>query len=596
MRTLVLGPIPSGATPQTHVASGPWCFVGQEESFPGWDGEIRAGAEASAQSFPMPEDPYPDAESMYAAGQAANGEVLRLVALLGGQKNVENNASLSAEFWQMALGPFLLLCVHMLAERQKRMCDLVECYGSEPLRVELLPADSAFSFQTTLDFMLHGVQDQIFNQYVFSRLAEALAPPAWELVYLPAKPLHQAKADPPQSFPAKCKGRIRNVLRDLPFPRYKGFALWQALALSLAVVGNKRRQADASLDFSLYCAQPLAWRFPAEELITACLPKDLWSKPLPSLRSGNTHGPVRGMSPAFSQDDRYRLELAAWRASGGRLFCVQHGANYGNLRCPGILPFEYSQHAFFSWGWQEHQGVPGNIHPMPHPALAALCNKHKEAAPRLILVGTEMSTYTYRLKSRPLAKAMLSYRAGKVTFLRTVLDGLENRGNDQGAAMEGAAPEILYRPYFKVAGGLDDAAHVQRHLPQAGICTGDLTSHILQCRLLVLDHYGTTLHTALAANVPTVAFWDRKAWGMEANTEPVLDVLQAAGILHATAESAARHVLSVWDSVDEWWQSPTVQQARSLWVERYARVGDTANRPWTPWEMTRHWFTALRNM
>ena len=29
--------MPEGATPETHLAAGPWCFAGREELFPDWE-------------------------------------------------------------------------------------------------------------------------------------------------------------------------------------------------------------------------------------------------------------------------------------------------------------------------------------------------------------------------------------------------------------------------------------------------------------------------------------------------------------------------------------------------------------------------------
>ena len=625
MRTLVLGSMPDGATPQTHLASGPWCFVGREDRFPGWDGGPVPGRERTRVSgaapapdsaaFPIPDDPYPDARSMEAEAKAANGEVLRLFRLLGGEADAQSGRERSERYWQMALGPFLLPAVHMLAERQRRVAGLIARHGGEPLRVDLLPEDIPFSFQSTLDFMLHGIQDVAFNHYVFSRIVEAALASdagksiAWQANSLPAMPLHQAKGEDRRPFSARCADKLRRLLRDLPFPRYKGFSLGQALRLSLAVLGNKGKGGDRTLDFSLYGTEGFVWRFPAEKIIRACLPLDLRKGILsgPPGQSGagkSSRGsrlPLRGMTPAFSQDDVYRLRLADLREYGCRLFSVQHGANYGNLLSVGILPFEYSQHAFFTWGWDKHTGQPANARPLPHPMLAAISGAHREIAPRLILVGTEMSTYTYRLKSRPLAKAMLAYRAGKIAFFRTLLESPRPQAGT-GDAPEAPdvpvspAPELLYRPYFKVAGGLDDGDHVLRRLPEIGLCAGDLTAQMLGCRLLVLDHYGTTLHMALAADVPTLAFWNRREWGMEPESDAVLDALQQAGILHAAPEEAARRALAVWDNPAAWWKSPPVREARALWLDRYARVGDSPERPWGGRELTRRWFKALREI
>ena len=611
MRTLVLGSMPDGATPHTHLASGPWCFAGREERFPGWDkcpvSAFNTGRtpDTGSAAFPMPDDPYPDARSIEAEARAANGEVLRLLRLLGDESDAQSGCRRTERYWQMALGPFLLPAVHMLAERQRRVAGLIARYGSETLSVDLLPKDIPFRFRSTLDFMIHGIQDVSFNHYVFSRIVEAaLVTDAeqtvpWRANYLPPIPLHQAQGEARQPLSVRCAQRLRCLLRDLPFPRYKGFSFGQALFLSLAVLGNKGGNGgDRSLDFSLYGAEGFVWRFPAEKLIRACLPLDLQQ----GIVSGKaekeraTKRPLRGMTPAFSQDDVYRLRLAELRESGCRLFGVQHGANYGNLRSVGILPFEYSQHAFCTWGWQRHEGQPVNAQPLPHPALAALCGAHRERAPRLILVGTEMSTYLYRLKSRPQAGAMLAYRAGKIAFFRTLLDFLRRptgAGVTQDASVCAAVPELLYRPYFAVAGGLEDGDYVLRLLPGIRLCTGDLNPQMLGCRLLVLDHYGTTLHTALAADVPTLAFWNRQEWGMTPESDTVLDVLQEAGILHDSPEAAAHKAATVWEHPALWWKSPPVRKARALWLDRYARVGDSPERPWSGWELTRRWFKAL---
>ena len=551
----------------------------------------------------MPGDPYADALSIEAEAKAANGEVLRLIRLFGDEADAQGGCWRSGRFWEMALGPFLLPAVHMLADRQRRVADLIKRYGDERLRVELLPEDVPFSFHSTLDFTVNGIQDVRFNHYVFSRILQSVlaSSPAgtipWCVAYSSPEPLHQANGPGRRAFSARIADVLRWRLRDLPFPRYKGFSLAQALFLSLAVLLNKRRLDDRRLDFSLYCTEGFRWIFPAEKLIRACLPTGLRDglsagKSVPHAAEGRPNtapGTFRGMTPAYMQDDAYRLRLAELLESGFRLFGLQHGANYGNLRSVGILPFEYSQHAFFTWGWRNHEGVPSNARPLPHPALTSICGRHKETAPRLILVGAEMSTYLYRLKSRPQAGAMLAYRKRKTAFFRCLAEAL-GLPTPAGTVSCGrlAAPELLYRPYFKVAGGLDDADYVLRRVPEVGLCTGDLTERMLGCRLLVLDHYGTTLHMALAADVPTLTFWNRDEWGMERESERVLDILQECGILHASPEDAAHHAARFWNDPSTWWKSPPVRKARSLWLRRYATA-----HPWTRLRLTGEWFKAL---
>ncbi|MDR2075497.1 MAG: hypothetical protein LBP61_00965 [Desulfovibrio sp.] len=566
MRELVLGSMPESARPDSHLPAGPWCFSGREEMFPGWD-DPETG-------FVLPPDPFACAEEMQECARGANAEVIRLTRILAADLNQRRRVAYPEIFWETALGPWLILCLHMLAERQKRVLDLVARYGQIPLRVSLLPRGCPFSFQTSLEFMLRGVQDVAFNHYVLSRLLEAAAPGRWDLRFLPERPLHRAgEGNRPGGPAAFLAAILRRRLRALPFPRQKGFSLARSLILSLAVLKN-RSSRDRTIDLAAYAGIPPDWIFPPEDLIAACLPRDLLELPLPPIP--DARGRLRGMTAAASQEDGYRLFLAAWRAGGGRLFSVQHGANYGNLRSVGGSFFEYRQHAFLTWGWKEHQGYPCNAVPLPHPLAAELCAEHAEQSPDLILVGTEMSPFLYRLKSRPQAGQLLPYRRDKVRFLQALPEALLARSR--------------YRPYFAAASGLADESYVLRALPGLALCRGDLTRRMLGCRLLVLDHYGTTLHLALAADVPTLCFWNRREWGMEEATERALDALAGAGILQPGPEEAAARAAAVWPAVAAWWASPEVRAARDLWLNSYVRL------PRRGVSLIRLWEKALRGL
>ncbi|MDR1359827.1 MAG: hypothetical protein LBJ82_02500, partial [Deltaproteobacteria bacterium] len=275
MRELVLGSMPEQARPDSHLPAGPWCFSGREALFPGWD-DPKAG-------FALPPDPFADAEEMQAYARRANAEVIRLTEIFAAELNQRRKVGYSKLFWETALVPWLVLSVHMLAERQKRVLDLAERYGKIPLRIFLLPQGCPFSFQNSLEFMLRGVQDVDFNHYVFSRLLEAAAPEAWDLRLLPQRPLGRSEAGGPgKGLAASCAADLRRRLRGLPFPRQKGFSLAQSLYLSLAVLG-RRASEDRSLDLAAYAATPLEWIFPAKDFLAACLPRDLLELPLPPI-------------------------------------------------------------------------------------------------------------------------------------------------------------------------------------------------------------------------------------------------------------------------------------------------------------------------
>jgi putative transferase (TIGR04331 family) len=101
-------------------------------------------------------------------------------------------------------------------------------------------------------------------------------------------------------------------------------------------------------------------------------------------------------------------------------------------------------------------------------------------------------------------------------------------------------------------------------------CTGSLDAAMLSCRLMVLDHHGTTLNLAFAANTPLVLYWDPRAWELCPEAEALLELLHGAGIWHPTPEDAAAGVARIWPDARGWWQAARVQSVRLRWCERFA--------------------------
>jgi putative transferase (TIGR04331 family) len=151
--------------------------------------------------------------------------------------------------------------------------------------------------------------------------------------------------------------------------------------------------------------------------------------------------------------------------------------------------------------------------------------------------------------------------------------------------LSGLPPAILahagYRPYFDVPAALSDWPWVQARFPMLERCVGSLDAAMLACRLMVLDHHGTTLNLAFAANTPLVIYWDARAWELCPEGEALLALLHGAGIWHPTPEEAAAAVERIWPDAGAWWQSDRVQSARLRWCEHFAlSAGGGFNAQW----------------
>ncbi|MCR5564055.1 MAG: LIC12162 family protein [Desulfovibrio sp.] len=548
--TLVLGAMPDGASPKTHLAAGPWCFEGLDETFPDWD-----------RNFVFAPEPLRAPELLDFAVDASCALAADSIPQIA-RKLCPRGASLPPCYWEVLLAPWAIDVAKQIVERCLRVRAMVAAWGALPLRVPLLPAECRFSFATEHDFTLHGALSTNFSHWLMSRLLEAEWPEAWQKIPLPAvNERHENAAA------TGLKARLRDWLRErhlaLPFPRLKGLGTLQALRLSLALL-HKSHGPDKTLSLAenfSRIAKGAQADLPIDALpvFMLCLPDSLRVLKHPDSVAKDALGPrLRAASVIAYEDTAYRQRLALWRARGNRLMFIQHGGNYGQVRRVCDTGFvEYSQHAFITWGWRRHEGERGNFIPLPYPQIARIADAwHGSPDSPLLYVGTEMPLHGYRLDAHPTPLQLVAYRRAKERFFEAI-------GEDIRA-------KAAYRPYFDVPGTLTDAPWLLPRFPSLRRSTGPLLPQLLSCRLLVMDHHGTTQLEAFAANVPSVLFWSREAWPLTKENEALIDRLADAGIWHASPEEAATHIRRIWPDPLSWWMSAPVQEARKAFCERNA--------------------------
>ena len=95
---------------------------------------------------------------------------------------------------------------------------------------------------------------------------------------------------------------------------------------------------------------------------------------------------------------------------------------------------------------------------------------------------------------------------------------------------------------------------------------------VQKCRLFISTYTATTYNESLAANIPTVIYWDKRYWEYADYAEKDFNKLKSVGIFHDTPESAACHVNKVWNDVDEWWKNENVQSVRRAFCRKYANL------------------------
>ena len=103
---------------------------------------------------------------------------------------------------------------------------------------------------------------------------------------------------------------------------------------------------------------------------------------------------------------------------------------------------------------------------------------------------------------------------------------------------------------------------------------------MMKCRLLVLDHPGTTLNIAMAANVPTVCFWRKEFFPLADQARPFFSLLEDAGILIHDPVGAAEKINALYEDIESWWNDAKRQLARNRWINEYACVNKYWRLEW----------------
>lgn len=266
----------------------------------------------------------------------------------------------------------------------------------------------------------------------------------------------------------------------------------------------------------------------------------------------------------------YEEEFKQWAAKsaekGSLLIGTPHGGSYGGLL---DMPSENHEAAivdrYYSWGWTRTDCAAKVI---PFPA-SKLTGRKKIGASNLkvgiLWAATSSSRYLLQFPSLP--KFFYDYIAWQGRFAKTLNLQLVSAAR--------------LRPH-REDDGWGIIPRIKECVPSIGIETWDIPfqDSLANCRLYVCDHFSTTFAEALAANQPTILFWDNQANELRSEAQPYYDLLRTAGILFDSPERAGEAVNQVYDDVESWWNDPERQNAVMIFCEQFARNSPDAIKLW----------------
>jgi putative transferase (TIGR04331 family) len=274
----------------------------------------------------------------------------------------------------------------------------------------------------------------------------------------------------------------------------------------------------------------------------------------------------------------YRRCFEFWAAyhmerSGARILLNQHGGGFGSVRHSGVeAHFVRMCDRYYSWG-STHDGDP-KVKPMPSFRLrktARQLNRSTADGP-IMVVATTTARYKTFAESGVVGPHMLQYIREQERFV---------------TALQPYARDLLLIRYFNDLWeeparwrAFDPGLRLQHGRKKELGRESDFIAELRKCRLAVHTANETTYLEALAANFPSLIFWNPSLFEVRDSVEPDFDALRTAGILHDTPESAAEQVNRIAGDVRGWWATAAVQDARRAFCAHLAHTSTTWLQEW----------------
>jgi putative transferase (TIGR04331 family) len=270
---------------------------------------------------------------------------------------------------------------------------------------------------------------------------------------------------------------------------------------------------------------------------------------------------------AHWSSELFRFWAAYHSNVNAKYILYQHGGHYGT----GLWSFADEHEistadVFYTWGWKKENS--SKTKPMPNDKLSKLEQIKPEKNGHILLVTMTLPPYSYWMYSTPTAAS------GVVSYIQDQLEFIEN--------LTAEARKLLLVRLFKEDFGYSQEERFKDAFPDIQCYSGEKTMYqqLGESRLFIGTYNATTFLETFAANFPTVLFWNPNHWELNSSAKPYFDELRQVGILHNTAESAAKIVNQIYDDPESWWEQKEIQEVRQRFCYQYARTSKNWVNEW----------------
>tara|TARA_B100001093_G_scaffold197419_1_gene189804 strand:+ start:1401 stop:3158 length:1758 start_codon:yes stop_codon:yes gene_type:complete len=266
-------------------------------------------------------------------------------------------------------------------------------------------------------------------------------------------------------------------------------------------------------------------------------------------------------SNSYWEDDLFKCYSAMKSLKNIPLFIGQHGGHYGTGKFSFAEDHQLSiSDKYISWGWTQNKHR-NKIIPIGCLKKQKLKKNLNSKNTKLLLITCTLPRYSYHLYSILISSQWINYFKDQCRFV----DLLDQK-----------IKSLTTVRLFKIDLGWDQLLRWKTEFPELNydLNTKPLISQLKKAKLVVSTYNATTFLESMSMNIPTVIFWNPNHWELRDDAIPFYDELERAKIFHKDPASASKHINNIWESIQFWWRSKKVQEARDLFLNKYCRRED----------------------
>ena len=475
--------------------------------------------------------------------------------------NKVHGVNRSVRYWRIVIGPWLAYFIHIVFDRYECLNRALSQYDVSHTVLIQRPNKLVLSDMSQLSNLYLGDD---WNHQIIGRMLEMLKPSLCVTQQAPPLDLH------PRSPSFTIKSRLRKYVSKIAksFVSNKdGYMvstyLPQLDELMLQLKLGQFPQFRFQQEIECYSpeAQCRDWSLQEgvqtefEEILCKLIPEQMPTAYLESYativnsldKSGlPAHPSFIWTSNSHFTDDLFKIWSADKIEKGCPLAIGQHGGAYGMCAFSFLEDHENSIcDAYFSWGWNDAERT--DILPLGQlKRKKPLGVDHTSKESALLITGV-LPRYTHWLHSVSIGRQWLDYFEDQCAFI---------------TALPVEVRHAFTVRLYPIDYGWSQEQRWMDRFPAQSIDRGKgpIDKQLQASRLVVSTYNATSYLETIAMGVPTVMFWNESHWELRASAETYFEKLKEVGIFHNSPESAADHVAMIWDNVDAWWGSDSVQE------------------------------------